>query len=114
MSTASPPPPPPAGPLPPPPGVPPSAAWQPAPQAYQRTNGMAVASLVLGVLFCFVITGILAVIFGNVALNRIDASGGTEKGRGLAISGIVLGWIGIGLTLALPALVWLGYGISNM
>lgn len=77
-----------------------------------RTNGFAVASLVLGVLFCLVVTGILAVIFGNVALGRIEASNGTEKGRGLAIAGIVLGWIGIAL-LAIAALVWLGYGISN-
>ncbi len=77
-----------------------------------RTNGFAVASLVLGVLFCLVVTGILAVIFGNVALGRIEASNGTEKGRGLAIAGIVLGWIGISL-LAIAALVWLGYGISN-
>ena len=113
MSTA-PPPPPPGTPPPPPPAGPAGAAWQTPPPIYQRTNGMAVASLVLGVLFCFVVTGILAVIFGNVALNRIDASRGAEKGRGLAIAGIVLGWIGIGLTLALPALIWLGYGISNM
>jgi hypothetical protein len=103
-------PPPPAAPPPAPPG----AAWQPAPVAYQRTNGMAVASLVLGIMFCFVVTGILAVIFGNVALNRIDASQGAEKGRGLAIAGIVLGWVGIALTLALPASIWVGYGISNM
>jgi hypothetical protein len=74
---------------------------------------MAVASLVLGLVFCFGFTGILAVIFGNLALGKIDASGGTEKGRGLAIAGIVLGWIGIAL-LAIPALVWLGYGISNL
>jgi hypothetical protein len=75
---------------------------------------MAVASLVLGILFCFVVTGILAVIFGNIGLNRIDASGGTERGRGMAIAGIVLGWIGIAVTLALPAALWLGYGISNI
>jgi hypothetical protein len=113
MST-EPPPPPAGGPPPPPPSVSPPAAWQPGPPTYQRTNGMAVASLVLGVLFCFAVTAILAVIFGYVALNRIDASAGGEKGRGLAIAGIVLGWVGIGLTLALPALVWLGYGISNL
>ncbi len=77
-----------------------------------RTNGFAVASLVLGVLFCLVVTAILAVIFGNVALGRIDGSNGAEKGRGLAIAGIVLGWIGIAF-LAIAALVWLGYGISN-
>lgn len=66
----------------------------------------------LGVLFCFIVTAVLAVIFGNVALGRIDESSGTERGRGLAIAGIVLGWIGIAL-LAIAALVWLGYGISN-
>ena len=74
---------------------------------------MAVASLVLGVLFCLAVTAILAVIFGNVALNRINASGGTQRGRGMAIAGIVLGWVGIALMLAVPALAWLGYGISN-
>jgi Domain of unknown function (DUF4190) len=74
---------------------------------------MAIASLVLGVLFCFSITGILAVIFGNLALGQIDRSQGAQKGRGLAIAGIVLGWIGIAL-LAIPALIWLGYGISNL
>jgi hypothetical protein len=75
---------------------------------------MAVASLVLGILFCLAVTAILAVIFGNVALNRIDASGGTQRGRGMAIAGIVLGWVGIALMLAVPALAWLGYGISNL
>jgi hypothetical protein len=74
---------------------------------------MAVASLVLGIMFCLVVTGILAVIFGNVALNRIDASQGAEKGRGLAIAGIALGWVGIAL-LGLVACIWVGYGISNM
>jgi hypothetical protein len=83
------------------------------PVAYQTTNGMAVASLVLGICFCFGLTGILAVVLGNLALNRIDASQGAEKGRGLAIAGIVLGWVGIAL-LAIPALVWLGYGVSNL
>ncbi len=36
-----------------------------------------------------------------------------ETGRGLAIAGIVLGWIAIGLT-AVAAAAWLGYGISNL
>lgn len=91
----------------PPPPLPPALAVSSA-----KTNGFAVASLVLGLLFCLSVTGILAVIFGNVALGRIAASQGTEKGRGLAIAGIVLGWIGIVL-LAIAALSWLGYGISN-
>jgi len=106
--------------MPPPPAAPqwPAASapqWSaaPAPVAYQKTNGLAVAALVLGVCFCFAFTGILAVVFGNLALGQIDRSQGAQKGRGLAIAGIVLGWIGIAL-LAIPALVWLGYGISNL
>lgn len=103
---------PPPAPEPGPPPPPPGAFAAPGTGPVARTNGFAVASLVLGVLFCLVVTAVLAVIFGNVALGRIDESNGTEKGRGLAIAGIVLGWIGIAL-LAIGSLVWLGYGISN-
>jgi len=53
------------------------------------------------------------VVFGNVALRRIDAAQGAEKGRGLAITGIVLGWIGIAIA-AVAAAAWLAYGISNL
>jgi hypothetical protein len=97
-----------------PPPVPP-AGWAPYQPARRATNGFAVASLVLGIaVLCTGIFGaILAVIFGNVALGRIDAAQGAEKGRGLAIAGIVLGWIGIALT-ALAAAAWLAYGISNL
>ena len=111
MTTA---PPPPAAPPPPSAAPPPPGGWQAAPTTYQRTNGLAVASLVCGILFCGIVTAILAVIFGNIALGKIDASNGTEKGRGLAIAGIVLGWVGIGLLIAGPAIAFLGYGISNL
>jgi hypothetical protein len=107
MTTA----PPPAG---PPPGVtpPPGQTWgAPAPVGSQGTNGLAIASLVLGCLFCLLVTGILAVIFGNLALAQIARS--PQQGRGLAIAGIVLGWIGVAL-LAILSFLWLGYGISNL
>jgi hypothetical protein len=67
---------------------------------------------VLGILFCLIVSGILAVIFGNVALGQIERSEGRQKGRGLAIAGIVLGWVGIAI-LGILAILWLGYGISN-
>jgi len=35
-------------------------------------------------------------VFGYMAKSRIDRSEGRETGRGMAIAGIVLGWIGIG------------------
>ena len=59
-----------------------------------RTNGMAVASLVLALLG-FGIGSILAVIFGYQAQREIDASGGMQTGRGLATAGIVIGWISL-------------------
>lgn len=105
--------------LPPPPPPPVPAApqgWAPyQPPRRATTNGFAVAALVLGiaVLCTGIIGGVLAVIFGSVALNRIDAAQGAEKGRGLAIAGIVLGWIAIALT-AVAAAAWLIYGITNL
>ena len=62
--------------------------------------------------WCGIVTGILAVIFGNVALGRIARSEGREKGRGMAIAGIVLGWISIAV-LAGFAIAWFAYNFSN-
>lgn len=64
-----------------------------------KTNGMAIASMVLGILWIYWVGSILALIFGMVAKNQIDRSGGYEQGRGMAIAGIVLGWVGVGILL---------------
>jgi hypothetical protein len=61
----------------------------------QRTNGMAVASLVLGILWLYWIGSILALVFGYTARNQIRERG--EAGAGMATAGIVLGWIGVGV-----------------
>lgn len=68
------------------------------------TNGLAIASLVLGILWMWGIGSILAVIFGYTGRNQIDASAGRQTGRGLAVAGIVLGWVGVGLTVLFIAL----------
>ncbi len=60
-----------------------------------RTNGLAIASMVLGILWIYGIGAVLALIFGYSAKTQIDASGGTQSGRGMAVAGIVLGWIGV-------------------
>lgn len=92
------------------PQVPPAGGY---PQAYgqpyggypygyvppQRTNGMAVASMVLGILWLYWIGSILALIFGYVAKRQIAER--QESGGGMATAGIVLGWIGIGFLVLL-------------
>lgn len=72
---------------------------QPTPVVNVPTSGMAVASLVLGILWIYWVGSILALIFGYVAKSQIDASGGWQQGRGLAVAGIVLGWVGVGTLL---------------
>jgi hypothetical protein len=62
--------------------------------AAPSTNGLAIAALVLGILWLYWVGSILAVIFGHVALSQINRTG--QQGRGLAIAGLVLGYIGVG------------------
>jgi hypothetical protein len=90
------------GPAPPPPPPP-----QPATPSYSaggtsstpKTNGMAIASLVLGIIPCTGITSILAIVFGFIARNQIEQSGGTQQGSGLALAGIILGFVWVGLSV---------------
>jgi len=71
----------------------------PPPTAYPPpstgTNGMAIASLVLGIVWLWGLGSLLALIFGVIGKNQIEASGGRQGGRGLAIAGMVLGIVGL-------------------
>jgi Domain of unknown function (DUF4190)/zinc-ribbon domain len=98
-----------------PPGYPPGYApsgygYLPQP-ATPATNGMAIASMVLGIVWVYWIGSILALIFGYIALNQIKRTG--QNGRAMAIAGIVLGWIGVGLLLAVIALGVVGANSSQ-
>jgi hypothetical protein len=59
------------------------------------TNGLAIAALVLGLVWIYWITSILAIVFGHIALSQIRQNG--QRGRGLAIAGLVLGYVWVGL-----------------
>lgn len=74
------------------------------------TNGLAIASLVLGILWIYWVGSILALVFGYVARNQIKASG--QTGAGMAVAGIVLGWVGVG-TLALLMMGALSVGLFD-
>jgi hypothetical protein len=78
--------------------------YQPYATPARATNAMAIASLVLGILWLYWIGSILALVFGYIALRQIRER--HEGGRGMAIAGIVLGWVGIGIaTLTIIAAV---------
>src|ERR1700682_6476664 len=69
----------------------------PGPVIAEKTSGMAIASLIFGILFLFFPLSILAVVFGHVSLSQIKKSAGRLGGRGLAITGLVLGYLGIAM-----------------
>ncbi len=84
----------------------------PAPASYaapaEQTNRLAVASLVcaLAVFLIPLPTSILAIVFGHIARGQIRRTG--ERGAGLALAGLVLGWAEVVLiTLALVLFVLL-------
>jgi hypothetical protein len=86
----------------PPPGYgapPPYGAYGVQPYIARKTNGFAIAALILGVLWFYWVGSVLALVFGYVGKSQIDKSGGTQDGRGLAIAGIVLGWIGVAVLI---------------
>ena len=107
---------------------PPSEEQQPPPQATApggwtqtpdgrwvqtgpTSSGKATASLVLGILglvFCPLVCSVLALVFGYQSRREIDASGGRISGRGSATAGIVLGWVGLVITLLFILLIVIG------
>lgn len=60
-----------------------------------KGSGLAVASLVLGLLSILgsCLTGIPAIICGHLALSRIKKSAGQVGGFGLALTGLILGYL---------------------
>jgi len=81
-----------------------SQPYPPQAQPYQqyqppKTDGGAIASMVLGIasfVLCLTIfTGIPAVILGHISKSKIKKSGGRLQGDGLALTGLILGYISI-------------------
>jgi peptidyl-prolyl cis-trans isomerase B (cyclophilin B) len=64
------------------------------------TNTMAIVSLILAF-----IVPIAGAIVGHIAINQIKRTG--EGGHGLALAGVIVGWVYTGLTV----LFVIGYGI---
>ena len=95
---------PPSYPPPPPSYAPPPPPYQqyaPPPQGYgymappmpPATSGWAIASLICAIIGA----SILAIIFGYIGRNEIKNSGGRITGDGLALAGLIIGWIEVAL-----------------
>ena len=80
-------------PPPPPPDPRQFGNWQQPQQPIQmqRTNGLATAGFVLSLVWLCGLGSILGVLFGIIGLSQINASGGTQTGKGLAWAAIILG-----------------------
>ncbi len=86
----------------------PSDAPDATPTATPRTSGLAIASLILGILgfFCVgLVTGPIGIILGLVALHKIRARPHLLKGKGLATAGAITSSISILVSLLLLLLI---------
>lgn len=75
------------------------------------TNTMAVVSLVSGIaswLGIPLLGAIAAIITGHMARSQIRQSHGMEEGDGLAVAGLVLGYLNLVLSCVLPILIFAG------
>ncbi|MCX6401014.1 MAG: DUF4190 domain-containing protein [Propionibacteriales bacterium] len=84
----------------------------PAYGAVRPTNGMAIASLVVsiaGLVVCCGAPSIIGAILGHVSRGQIKRNG--EQGDGLALAGIIVGWIAFGI-FGLIALFYAGIFVT--
>jgi Domain of unknown function (DUF4190) len=97
-------------------GAPMVGGYPPPPQ----TNGLAIGSMVVSISalvlsWCYGIGGLIGLvgaILGHVSLRQIRTRG--EGGRGMAIAGVVMGWIALAVALVVVGLlVWAVIQFSN-
>lgn len=91
--------------MPPPPGAGPyvpqhAAAYPQQPYGYPQArpwNGLAIAGFVLSIVWVYGIGSVLAVIFGHISRSQMKRDG--KQGGGLALAGLIIGYIGIVATI---------------
>jgi hypothetical protein len=88
--------------VPPPPPTPPSPPPVVTHATAVQTSGMAIASLVMGIAgwTLFPLLGsILAIVFGYAARREIRQRPDQLTGDGMAVAGLVLGWLMVGISV---------------
>jgi hypothetical protein len=85
----------------------PAAGAAAAVLAAPHTDGMAIASLVLGLscILCGGVTAIPAIILGHISRSKIKKSQGRLQGGGMALAGVILGYCGIGYLILMVAAI---------
>jgi hypothetical protein len=78
-----------------------------------RTSGLAVASLILGIIGLLInLLGVLAIIFGAISLGQINREP-ELGGKGMAIAGLVLGIISVAIWILViifaSSIFWLAF-----
>ncbi len=69
--------------------------------AQGHTSGKAIGSLVSGILFFILPAAIVAVVLGHLSLSEINRSSGRIQGKGMALTGLILGYVGIFIPVVL-------------
>jgi type IV pilus assembly protein PilA len=83
----------------------------PGPPVTPTTSGLAVVSLLCGILFFVFPSAVAAIIFGHISRSDIRRSGGRKTGAGMAMAGLVLGYFGISI---IPILIVAAIAIPNL
>lgn len=86
---------------------PPSLTPDPQP----RTSGKAIASLILGFFSLLLPAAVGAIILGHISRSEIRRSAGRLKGSGMALAGLILGYVWIS---AIPVLIIAAIAIPNL
>jgi type IV pilus assembly protein PilA len=90
----------------------PQFAGQPAFSGPPQNSGKALASLICGVMFfVWPLSAVAAIVLGHLALSDIKRSAGRLAGRGLAVGGLVTGYIGVSIV---PLLIIAAIVIPNL
>jgi type IV pilus assembly protein PilA len=63
--------------------------------AVPTTSGLAIVSLLCGILFFIFPSAVAAIIFGHISRSDIRRSGGRKTGAGMASAGLILGYVGV-------------------
>lgn len=82
--------------------------------AQPTTNGLSIASLVLGIVgvvfsCCYafgIIPAIISLVFGIISKKKIKESQGAQKGSGMSLAGIILSVVGILLSICVLILLY--------